>query len=158
MSNLINCKNCGILFKKTFRNICNDCWQVENDVIEKIIKYVEHVEVEKRNDISLESISEALDIPFSEVDGLYRNGRLTTIAGRIKVKCKICKTLLNHDNRVGYFCSKCANTIVDPDNKILNNDIKIDKNIPLKKFHKNVMHTSRNEDDKKKYGFKKDYE
>ncbi len=156
MSNLINCKNCGILFKKTFRNICNECWQEENEVIEKIIR---HVESEKDKNISLESISEALDMPFSEIDGLYRNGRLTTIAGRIKVKCKICKTILNPDNRVGYFCNKCANTIVDPDNKILNSDIKIDKNIPLKKFHKNVMHTSRKEnDEKKKYGYKKDYE
>ncbi len=155
MSKLINCKNCGILFKKTFRNICKECWHKENEVIEKIIQ---HVQAVKGDEISLESIGEALNLSFSDVDGLYRNGRLTAIVSRISVKCKICKTSLNADNTVGYFCSKCANTIVDPESRILNNEVKIDKNIPLKKFHKNVMHTSRKEDEKKKHGYKKDYE
>lgn len=102
---LINCKKCGTLFFKTSgREICEECFKKELDVIDSIRKFVAASPKEK---VPLEDITEGVSISKSELEDLITRGRLFTVLPKMSVKCRFCGVELEDDEKTGFTCKKC---------------------------------------------------
>ncbi|MBQ8848160.1 MAG: hypothetical protein IJ003_04375 [Candidatus Gastranaerophilales bacterium] len=102
---LINCKKCGTLFfKNSGREVCEECFKKELDIIDEIRNYVKNSSKEK---ISLEDISDSISISKNDLEDLITRGRLFTVLPRLSVKCRFCGVELEDDEKTGFTCKKC---------------------------------------------------
>lgn len=103
---LINCKKCGTLFFKTSeREVCEECFKKELEVIDNIKKYIISSQKEK---VTLDEISNNVEgTNVSELEDLISRGRLFTILPKISVKCRFCGAELENDEKTGFTCKKC---------------------------------------------------
>lgn len=103
---LINCKKCGTLFFKTSgREVCEECFKKELELIDDIKDYVSKSNKEK---CSLEEISTSVGIPQAELEDLIARGRLFAVLPRLSVKCRFCGIELEDDEKTGFTCKKCV--------------------------------------------------
>ena len=102
---LINCKKCGTLFfKNSGREVCEECFKKELDVIDQIRSFIKSIQ---KNKVTLEEISNETDIPQSEIEDLVIRGRLFTILPKTSIKCRFCGVELEDDEKTGFTCKKC---------------------------------------------------
>ncbi len=102
---LINCKKCGTLFfKNSGREVCEECFKKELDVIDSIKSFIISNQKEKT---TLEEISNALAIQKAELEDLIVRGRLFAVLPKIAVKCRFCGVELENDEKTGFTCKKC---------------------------------------------------
>ena len=67
---LINCKKCGTLFfKNSGREVCEECFKKELDIIDEIRNYVKNSSKEK---ISLEDISDSISISKNDLEDISK--------------------------------------------------------------------------------------
>lgn len=151
---LVNCNKCGILFKKTLRNTCSKCLEIENSNIGKINNYIK----QNLNDmVSIQVLSHRTGVAVSEIQELLKNGRLTNIKHRITVNCKVCGGEITNINSKGNFCYKCSQELSSDKVETVTPVNLKNVQVNLKKFDKDVMHTKKESDSeqKYKYGFKR---
>ncbi|MBQ8475913.1 hypothetical protein IJ531_02510 [bacterium] len=103
---LINCKKCGTLFFKTSeREICEECFKKELEIIDEIKKYII---TSKKDKVSLDEIAQNVEnTSESDLEDLISRGRLFTILPKISVKCRFCGAELENDEKTGFTCKKC---------------------------------------------------
>lgn len=102
---LINCKKCGTLFfKNSGREVCEECFKKELELIDSIRAFVISNSKEK---VILEEIEEATGVPKAELEDLIARGRLFTVLPKISVKCRFCGVDLEDDEKTGFTCKKC---------------------------------------------------
>jgi len=102
---LINCKKCGTLFfKNSGREVCEECFKKELELIDSIRSFVTSTGKDK---VLLEEISNACSIPKTELEDLITRGRLFTILPKISIKCRFCGVELEDDEKTGFTCKKC---------------------------------------------------
>ncbi|MBR2069228.1 MAG: hypothetical protein IJ877_05645 [Candidatus Gastranaerophilales bacterium] len=103
---LINCKKCGTLFFKTSeREVCDECFKKELDIIDDIKKYIVSSKKEK---VTIEEITQNVpEANPAELEDLISRGRLFTILPKISVKCRFCGAELENDEKTGFTCKKC---------------------------------------------------
>ena len=102
---LINCKKCGTLFfKNSGREVCEECFKKELELIDSIRNVVFGYQKEK---VPLEDISSALNISKNELEDLITRGRLFTVLPKLSVKCRFCGIELADDEKTGFTCKKC---------------------------------------------------
>ena len=102
---LINCKKCGTLFfKNSGREVCEECFKKELDVIDSIKSFIISNQKEKT---TLEEISNALAIQKAELEDLIVRGRLFAVLPKIAVKCRFCGVELENDEKTVFTCKKC---------------------------------------------------
>jgi flagellar operon protein (TIGR03826 family) len=93
MSDLTNCPNCGkIMAKNKFRDICQDCYKVEEKQFETVYRYMrkrENRAATIRQIVEATEVSEELILKFIK-------------SGRIQVA---------HFPNLGYPCDKCGRII-----------------------------------------------
>ena len=116
--NLINCKKCGALFSKKFRDTCDKCTEIENKEIESIINFVKK---SPKALIEIDEISKKLDISLKEIINFYKNGRINMIKDKLTIKCTICETYTKATEMCGHFCSKCSQEMMNERNPSANN-------------------------------------
>ena len=102
---LVNCKKCGTLFFKTSgREICDECFKKELDVIDSIIKFV----LSSPNDkITLEEVSEGTKVSMEDLEDLISRGRLFKALPKLFIKCRFCGASLEDTEKTGFTCKKC---------------------------------------------------
>ena len=144
---LINCKSCGTVFRKTLRDICEKCIEIEKRNIEEITAFVKKC---PNSYISIDEISKKLGIAQEELSDLYKKGRINAVLDRITVKCHICGVYTKVSDMRGHFCIKCSQEMM--------NDID-PKGINTKSTKHNTS-TKKSEHTKEtcKFSFKKSYE
>lgn len=103
---LINCKKCGTLFFKTSeREICEECFRKEGEIIDRIKGYIIST---NKNKVTLEEIAQNVeDMTVADLEDLISRGRLFTILPKIMVKCRFCGAELENDEKTGFTCKKC---------------------------------------------------
>ena len=103
---LINCKKCGTLFFKTSeREICEECYNKELEIIDNIKKYIIS---SKKDNVTVEEIAQNVEnTSVSDLDDLISRGRLFTILPKISIKCRFCGAELENDEKTGFTCKKC---------------------------------------------------
>ena len=103
---LINCKKCGTLFFKTSeREICEECFKKELDIIDEIKAYINNSGKEK---VTMDELAENVkSINITDLEDLISRGRLFAILPKISVKCRFCGAELENDEKTGFTCKKC---------------------------------------------------
>jgi|GEM_PF-847784 len=156
---LINCKNCGKLFSKKLRDICDECLEKDNRNIDNVEKYVRN---SSEQFISYETISRATGIKVEEIAELYKKGRLTVLSGRLIVKCKICGVEVKGIQGKVSLCAKCLSDVMNNEEGGTRKPILDPQsvNVDLRKFDKDIIHTNKviPPGERMKYGFKKSFE
>ncbi len=101
---LINCKKCGTLFfKNSGREVCEECFKKELQLIDKIRELVNS----KPEKTSLEEIASTLDVQKAELEDLITRGRLFVVLPKLSIKCRFCGIELEDDEKTGFTCKKC---------------------------------------------------
>lgn len=155
---LINCKKCGTLFfKKSEREICDECYKAELELIDKIADFVNS----KENKQSLDDIYAELNIPVDELEDLVSRGRLFRILPKISIKCRFCGVELQDDEKTGFTCKKCLMKFSPKANELerkglLNADSFEKKARTLNRRLRGGMNTL--EDEQQRYGFIQNYD
>ena len=103
---LVNCKKCGTLFfKNSEREICEECYKKELDLIDSIKAYIV---ASKKDKVSIEEIAQNVpNMTITDAEDLITRGRLFTILPKISVKCRFCGVELENDEKTGFTCKKC---------------------------------------------------
>jgi len=102
---LVNCKKCGTLFfKNSGREICEECFKKELELIDKIVAFVNQSGKDK---VTLEEISSSMSISLDELEDLVTRGRLFKILPKISIKCRFCGVELEDDEKSGFTCKRC---------------------------------------------------
>ncbi len=105
-SGLINCKKCGSLFIRGSRDICDNCFKAELELVEKIKAFV----IKNTNQkTTLEEITNELDINKNELEDLIEKGRLFSIMPKLLIKCRFCGIEIEDDQKSSFVCTKCLN-------------------------------------------------
>lgn len=103
---LINCKKCGSLFIKGSRDICDNCFKAELELVEKIKSFVNKNPNPKT---TLEEIINELGINKNELEELIEKGRLFSIMPKLLIKCRFCGIEIEDDQKSSFVCTKCLN-------------------------------------------------
>ena len=102
---LVNCKKCGTLFFKTSgREICEECFKKELELIDSIVAFVNSSGKDK---VTLDEISSSVPVPLADLEDLVTRGRLFKILPKISIKCRFCGAELDDDEKSGFTCKKC---------------------------------------------------
>ncbi len=102
---LVNCKKCGTLFFKTSgREVCEECYKKELDIIENI---KDVITLSGKDKVSLEELPKMVGIESDELKDLIERGKLYTILPKISIKCRFCGIDLADDEKTGFTCKKC---------------------------------------------------
>ena len=103
---LINCKKCGSLFIRGSRDICDNCFKAELELVEKIKAFV----IKNPNPkTTLEEITNELGINKNELEELIEKGRLFSIMPKLLIKCRFCGIEIEDDQKTSFVCTKCLN-------------------------------------------------
>ena len=103
---LINCKKCGSLFIKGSRDICDNCFKAELELVEKIKSFVNKSPNPKT---TLEEIINELGINKNELEELIEKGRLFSVMPKLLIKCRFCGIEIEDDQKSSFVCTKCLN-------------------------------------------------
>lgn len=103
---LINCKKCGTLFFKTSgREVCEECFKKELEVIDAIKEYIAKSNKDK---CTIEEVSSCVGMSQGDLEDLISRGRLFAVLPRLSVKCRFCGIELDDDEKTGFTCKKCV--------------------------------------------------
>ncbi len=154
---LINCKKCGTLFfKNSGREVCEECFKKELDEIDEIRGFVASSDKAK---VSLDDISQALNIAKSELEDLIIRGRLFTVLPRLSVKCRFCGVELEDDEKTGFTCKKCLMKFSPKVNELEKKGINIQKyQEEARKINRRLRGGMNTTDGDTRYGFIQNYD
>lgn len=96
---LRNCPRCGKVFARIARNLCPQCVLEEDEMIEKVKRYLRD-----HKGTSLSEVVAATEAEEALVLRLIREGRVIVSDADITVKCERCDRSISE----GRFCSICA--------------------------------------------------
>lgn len=152
MSGLINCKKCGSVFRKSFRDICPACIEKEFNQIKIINEYV------KKHDsdgVSLSEISQELGISSSDIQLYISKGHLNEASSLIRQNCRICGQKLPENYSKQFVCAKCKEGV-----KQTIEEVKFEAKVNKAVKRTSGFKSSVKEDAKKstRFGFKKNYD
>lgn len=154
---LVNCKKCGTLFFKTSgRELCDECFKEELGVIDNIRDCVLSFGKQK---VTLEQISQKINIPKSDLEDLVTRGRLFTIIPRLSIKCRFCGVELEDDEKSGFTCKKCLLRFSPKVNELEK------KGLSIRKYEEEARNLNRRlrggmntaSDNNQRYGFIQNY-
>ena len=100
---LSNCKKCGKLFVKKNRDICDECYNNQIKLIDRINEFV----INKDQNVSLEEILQKFDIPLKEFETLFTSGKFIQITDKLVLKCIRCGKAFVAGRNVGFVCPEC---------------------------------------------------
>jgi len=154
---LINCKKCGTLFfKNSGREVCEECFKKELELIDGIKSFVISTGLSK---VSIDKISEGLAIPKNELEDLIIRGRLFTILPKIMVKCRFCGVELEDDEKTGFTCKKCLLKFSPKVNELKKKGIDIQKyQEEAKNINRRLRGGMNTADNDTRYGFIQNYD
>lgn len=101
LNQLSNCPKCGKLFVKGVRDVCLECFKVEEKEYLKVIEFLR--QVENRN-ATLYETSEATEVSIKQITKFIRQGRVS-LKGlpNMGYPCESCGSITKEGN----LCSEC---------------------------------------------------
>ena len=152
---LINCKKCGTLFfKNSGREICEECFKKELEIIDNITNFVKSSPKEK---VTIDEIIQGTGIIREEIEDLITRGRLFVALPKILVKCRFCGVELQDDEKTGFTCKKCLVKFSPKANELEKKGIQISKAQEAKTLKRRLRGGMNTIDSKSRYGFIQNY-
>ncbi|MFC4303445.1 TIGR03826 family flagellar region protein [Cohnella boryungensis] len=97
--NLTYCPKCGKLFSKSFREVCNNCYQQLEKDYERCAEHLR-----KNRGMDIQQLSEETEISIKQITKWVREGRISMMdAPNLSYPCESCGTLI----REGHLCESC---------------------------------------------------
>ena len=154
---LINCKKCGTLFfKNSGREVCEECFKKELDVIDNIKNYIVSTQ---KNKVPIEEIANALSMAKTELEDLIIRGRLFTVLPKISVKCRFCGVELENDEKTGFTCKKCLLKFSPKVNELEKKGLNVQKyQEEAKNINRRLRGGMNTADNDSRYGFIQNYD
>ena len=154
---LVNCKKCGTLFFKTSnREICDECFKKELELIDSIIAFVNSGGKEK---ITLNQISASMGIALDELEDLVTRGRLLKILPKLSIKCRFCGAELEDDEKSGFTCKKCLLKFSPKVNELEKKGLNILKyEFEAKNLNRRLRGGMNSNDNANRFGFIQNYD
>ena len=154
---LINCKKCGTLFfKNSGREVCEECFKKELELIDSIRNFVMSTGKDK---VPLEDIVQACSISKPDLEDLISRGRLFTVLPKLLIKCRFCGVELEDDEKTGFTCKKCLMRFSPKVNELEK------KGINIRKYEEEARNINRRlrggintADNDTRYGFIQNYD
>lgn len=154
---LINCKKCGTLFfKNSGREVCEECFKKELELIDEIRAYISKANKPK---VTLEEISAAVATNTAELEDLIVRGRLFTIIPKLSVKCRFCGVELEDDEKSGFTCKKCVLRFSPKVNELEKKGLNVQKyQEEAKNINRRLRGGMNTTDNDTRYGFIQNYD
>ncbi|MFC4599671.1 TIGR03826 family flagellar region protein [Cohnella hongkongensis] len=97
--NLTYCPKCGRLFSKSFRDVCNSCYQQLEKDYERCAEHLR-----KNRGMDIQQLSEETEISIKQITKWVREGRISLMdAPNLSYPCESCGTLIRED----HLCDSC---------------------------------------------------
>jgi len=154
---LVNCKKCGTLFfKNSGREICEECFKKELELIDSIVAFINK---SGKTKVTLEEISTGMNINMTELEDLVTRGRLFKILPKISIKCRFCGVELEDDEKSGFTCKKCLLKFSPKVNELEKKGINIRKyELEAKTLNRRLRCGMNSSDNSSRYGFIQNYD
>lgn len=105
MGELANCPNCDKVFVRTMRNICPACYKEEEEMFDKVYKFLR---VKENRSATLQEVHEATGVPEATIIRFVREGRLRTATfTNLTYPCGSCGSPIS----AGKLCDNCIDSI-----------------------------------------------
>ena len=143
---LINCKKCGTLFfKNSGREVCEECFKKELELIDSIRAIVISNSKEK--------------VILEEIEDLITRGRLFTVLPRLSIKCRFCGVELEDDEKTGFTCKKCILRFSPKINELEKKGLNVRKyEEEAKNLNRRLRGGINTADNQTRYGFIQNYD
>ncbi|MBQ4645993.1 MAG: hypothetical protein IJB79_01460 [Candidatus Gastranaerophilales bacterium] len=154
---LINCKKCGTLFfKNSGREVCEECFKKELDLIDEIRGYIVSNQKQK---YALDEIAQATNTSKAELEDLIIRGRLFTVLPKLLVKCRFCGVELEDDEKTGFTCKKCLLKFSPKVNELEKKGLNVQKyQEEAKNINRRLRGGMNTADNDTRYGFIQNYD
>ena len=154
---LVNCKKCGTLFfKNSEREICDECFKKELELIDSIVAFAKGANKEK---VTLLEISQSMNISESDLEDLVTRGRLFKILPKISIKCRFCGAELEDDEKSGFTCKKCLLKFSPKVNELEKKGLNVRKyELEAKTLNRRLRGGMSANDNTSRYGFIQNYD
>ena len=154
---LINCKKCGTLFfKNSGREVCEECFKKELEVIDQIRAFIISTQ---KNKVALDEVAEGVSIAKSEIEDLIIRGRLFTVIPKLSIKCRFCGVELEDDEKTGFTCKKCLLKFSPKVNELEKKGLNVQKyQEEAKKINRRLRGGMNTTDNDTRYGFIQNYD
>src|SRR5699024_8527218 len=98
MAELANCSNCGKVFAKHIRDICDECFKKEEEDFETVYHFLKE---QKNREATIQEIVEKTGVPETTIIKFIKNKRLRTSQfPKLMYPCEMC----GKDILTGRFC------------------------------------------------------
>ena len=154
---LVNCKKCGTLFfKNSGREICDECFKKELELIDKIVAFINSSGKDK---VTLDEISSAMTLPLADLEDLVTRGRLFKILHKISIKCRFCGVELEDDEKAGFTCKKCLLKFSPKVNELEKKGLNVHKyELEARNLNRRLRGGMSTSDNANRYGFIQNYD
>lgn len=99
---LAKCPSCGEIFSRDKFPVCKNCWEKENQVIERLKQLSQDMPT-----ATIEELSKLSGIPRDTIVSHIRSGRLYLETPQAKLRCEECGVEID----TGRFCKKCRDKL-----------------------------------------------
>lgn len=106
MAELMNCPRCGRVFVQTLRDICDSCFQEEEEMFDKVYSFIRK---QKNRKATLLEVHEKTGVPEETIIAFIKQGRLRLAQfPNLTYPCESCGKPIQK----GKLCKSCSDHIV----------------------------------------------
>lgn len=103
MGELKNCPECGNLFVQVLRDVCDDCFKKEEEMFDKVYRYIRKSENRKA---TLYQVHQATEVPEDKITKFIRQGRIRVVGfPNLFYECETCGSPIQ-EGRLCFNCKK----------------------------------------------------
>src|SRR5690625_3210791 len=105
MADLKKCKNCGEIFASLSREVCPDCYHIEEQAFQHIYRFLKHC---KNREATMMEIVEATGIKEELIMKFLKENRLhTSVFRNLAYPCNRCGARITNGN----WCKRCVSEL-----------------------------------------------
>lgn len=105
MAELANCSRCGKVYAKTIRDICQDCYQEEEEAFREVYTFLKD---RKNREATVSEIMEGTGVEEELITKFIREGRLRPSEfPKLSYPCERCQEPI----QTGKYCLNCINEL-----------------------------------------------
>lgn len=112
MAELKNCPRCNKIFVKNLRDVCQDCFKIEEEDFQAVYQFVRKRE---NRQASMLEVEEETGVKESVIVKFIKQGRLQVYSfPNLAYPCESCKKMI----REGRICGECKSNITNGLNRV----------------------------------------
>lgn len=99
---LISCRGCGLVMVKLSRDVCNACFQKEEELFVQVKDFIR-----ANPNAAVHEVAEALNISVNQINYFIKSGRLERLGVNVPHPCQTCGRIIT----TGLICPDCSDDL-----------------------------------------------